>query len=129
MKYFLRCFLLLTLLNSCGNETKERSITIVNRSNTELTNVSIKSSRMHKHLSGIQRLFSKNHPRMNDILIDHLADGEEFEMIYLGDFNRSCISLNSETLNLQIMDCMEEKFIKSNTFKIIIDQDDLTIEL
>jgi len=66
---------------------------------------------------------------MNDILIDHLADGEEFEMIYLGDFNRSCISLNSETLNLQIMDCMEEKFIKSNTFKIIIDQDDLTIEL
>jgi hypothetical protein len=98
-----------------------KTITIVNRTDTDLSNLIIQSSWIHSH-----SYFKKSRPK--PIAIELLEVGEAVVVDYKGKINGECVSVSSETVTLQLIDCIQERQIKEQNIRVIIYPKDVILE-
>lgn len=125
MKNVLYSFLMLFLFTiSYSCKPSEQVVTIINKSGKDLSNVTISSSRFQKHAHKRWRKVRKG----GKVYLDYLKDGEELEALFIGNLNSECLTISSDSLNLMLYDCMEEKLIKSENLTLTITSNNINLE-
>jgi len=120
--YSLIVLFLFTIGYSC--KPSQQVVTVINKSGKDLSNVTISSSRFQKHAHKRWRKVRKG----GKVYLDYLKDGEKLEGLFIGNLNSECLTISSDSLNLLLYDCMQEKLIKSNQISITINPQSIHLD-